>query len=124
MSGHWSEGAFVKAMRCLKREKIQVCAHSEEKEKEGNKQKTPKHCLGKCVLFQRSLRLCRGSESPFYLPKFPAGTALSSLLSVFCFDDAARPSTHSRPFLGCRDSCFPAAPAACCVFREEMIPFF
>lgn len=75
--GHWSEGAFVKATACHKREKIKVCAHSGKREREGNKQRAPKCCLGKCVVFQRSLRLCRGRESPFYLLRIAPGLSVA-----------------------------------------------
>lgn len=59
--------------------KHKVCVQRGKWEREGNKQRTPKCCLWKCVVFQRTVRLCRGSESLFYLLKSPPELSIELL---------------------------------------------
>lgn len=68
------------------RENRDVCVHSGRWEREGNKQRTPKCCLWKRVVFQRTVRLCRGSESLVYLLKSPPELSIELLqLSLLKF---------------------------------------
>ena len=48
-------------------------------EREGNEQRTPKHCLWTCAVFQRTARLCGGSESLVYLLKTPPELSMELL---------------------------------------------
>lgn len=65
----------MKVMGCHKRENKQKAVPARDRERQANKQRTPKCCLGKSVLFQRSLRLCTGSERPFYVVSPPRASA-------------------------------------------------
>ena len=72
--------AFVKAKVSQKREKIQNRVVRRERwKREGNEQRTPKHCLWKCIVFQRTARPCRGSESLVYLLKSPPELSIELL---------------------------------------------
>lgn len=61
------------------RANTKACAHRGKWEREGNKQRTPKCCLWKCGVIQRTVRLCRGSESLFYLLESPPELSIELL---------------------------------------------
>ena len=68
------------------RENTDVCVHRGRWEREGNKPRTPERCLWKGVVFQRTVRLCRGSESLVYLLKSPPELSIELLqLSLLNF---------------------------------------
>lgn len=48
-----------------------MCVYRGERERKENKQTTPKCYLVKCVMFERTMKLCRGRDTIFYLLKHP-----------------------------------------------------